>query len=297
MLRHALLICSLLTVLSRVGAQGELTKAGVPVEVVATASEYVPTTVSHPGHSYTNCHGNTYFFAQFNSYGDSGTLSGTATTTTNCNTSFTPPTEDTTFQRVNYTIAKGEKTLYLLSCTQARVPTVYSQIARRGQAASGALSGLSGSGADGSAADRSREQEGKKWSVCPAFTIGTKYVLAVKNISDARLVDTAGGKVRKSDKVEFLSSANLPESTSQPAPPPLAQVVSTTEMAKVHFTSSPSGGEIYVDGKFVGNTPSDITIAAGEHIVKVTSGGKDWARTIQITSGEISVHAELPEDK
>src|ERR1700730_5630947 len=61
--------------------------------------------------------------------------------------------------------------------------------------------------------------------------------------------------------------------------------------ATVHITSSPSGGEIYVDGKFVGNTPSDITIVSGEHIVKVTSGGKEWSRSIQITSGEISLHA------
>jgi len=67
--------------------------------------------------------------------------------------------------------------------------------------------------------------------------------------------------------------------------------------AKVHITSSPSGGEIYVDGKFVGNTPSDITIAAGEHLVKVTSGGKEWSRTIHITSGEVSLHAEIPADK
>jgi serine protease Do len=68
-------------------------------------------------------------------------------------------------------------------------------------------------------------------------------------------------------------------------------------VARVHITSSPSGGEIYVDGKFVGNTPSDITIAAGERIVKVRSGGKEWSRTIQITSGEVSLHAEIAEER
>jgi len=71
----------------------------------------------------------------------------------------------------------------------------------------------------------------------------------------------------------------------------------STGQATVHFTSSPSGGEIYVDGKFVGNTPSDITIAAGEHIVKVTTSGKEWSRSIQITSGEISLHAEIQADR
>jgi len=65
--------------------------------------------------------------------------------------------------------------------------------------------------------------------------------------------------------------------------------------AKVHITSVPSGGEISVDGKFFGNTPSDINLASGEHIVRV--GGKEWTRTVQITGGEIQLQAELPASK
>ncbi len=95
-------------------------------------------------------------------------------------------------------------------------------------------------------------------------------------------------------------------SGQQPEPPTVAsdnntaqtlqaQAVSTPETAKVHITSSPTGGEIYVDGKFFGNTPSDITLPAGEHIVKITIGGKEWSRSIEITPGEITVHADLTE--
>jgi PEGA domain len=72
------------------------------------------------------------------------------------------------------------------------------------------------------------------------------------------------------------------------------KVVTTPGQATVHFTSSPSGGEIFIDGKFVGNTPSDIALAVGEHAVKVAVRGKEWSRTIEITGGEISVHAEIP---
>ena len=68
-----------------------------------------------------------------------------------------------------------------------------------------------------------------------------------------------------------------------------------TGQATVHFTSSPSGGEIYVDGKFFGNTPSDITPFTGEHSIKVTFGGKEWIRAVQITTGEIHLHAEISE--
>jgi hypothetical protein len=89
--------------------------------------------------------------------------------------------------------------------------------------------------------------------------------------------------------------AKLPSSRAQVAPSSEGQGINSSERTIVHITSSPSGAEIFIDGKFVGNTPSDITIATGEHIVKVTSGGKEWSRTIQITAGEISVHADLTE--
>jgi hypothetical protein len=77
--------------------------------------------------------------------------------------------------------------------------------------------------------------------------------------------------------------------------PQEAQGVNTPETTRVHFTSSPIHGEIYVDGRFFGNTPSEITLPIGEHIVKITIGGKEWSRSIQITPGEITVHAEFTE--
>ena len=104
----------------------------------------------------------------------------------------------------------------------------------------------------------------------------------------------------------LVAASEGPASGQQPVPPTVApdndtaqtqqaQVASTPETAKVHVTSSPTHGEIYVDGKFFGNAPSDITLPAGEHIVKITIGGKEWSRTIEITPGEITVHADVTE--
>lgn len=45
--------------------------------------------------------------------------------------------------------------------------------------------------------------------------------------------------------------------------------------------------------KFFGDTPSDITVMAGEHVVKITISGKEWLRTVQISTGEIHLHAEI----
>lgn len=60
--------------------------------------------------------------------------------------------------------------------------------------------------------------------------------------------------------------------------------------AKLHIESSPSGADIEVDGGFVGNTPSDIQVAEGDHTVVVKkSGFKDWERKLKSTAGS-SVH-------
>lgn len=80
--------------------------------------------------------------------------------------------------------------------------------------------------------------------------------------------------------------------------PQVATTAETTvETAKVHVTSRPDGGEVYVDGKFRGNTPSDILIPKGEHVVKVVLHQKEWMRTVEITGGEVHIQADLADEK
>ena len=289
MLKRAIFICILLEPGTFAVAYGQSNSQGVPVEVVATAFEYVPrsTTVVHSGHSYTNCSGNTSYFARFNGYGNSGFVSGSADTSTNCKTTLSPPTETTvnTYLRVNYTIVEGERALYLLSCTQRWKPT------RRERMVAGLAAGVAGStGASNDASGKIEQNAAGTWSECPAFAIGGKYALTVRNTSDARL---EGAARSKPFKLDYLSSAALSVAKTDSGQSPQAQAVGTLERAKVHVTSSPSGGEIYVDGKFFGNAPSDITLAAGEHVVKVTIAGREWSRSIEISAGEITVHADL----
>src|ERR1700722_19187919 len=72
---------------------------------------------------------------------------------------------------------------------------------------------------------------------------------------------------------------------------------SLPEKTKVYVTSTPDGGEVYVDGKFRGNAPSYILLSAGEHVVKVVLRQKEWTRTIEITGGEIHIQADLVEER
>jgi hypothetical protein len=69
----------------------------------------------------------------------------------------------------------------------------------------------------------------------------------------------------------------------------------SSSSAKIQIESTPPGADIEVDGSFVGNTPSDVQVAEGDHTVVVKkSGFKNWERNLKSSAGS-SVHigAEL----
>jgi PEGA domain len=66
-------------------------------------------------------------------------------------------------------------------------------------------------------------------------------------------------------KLDYLRSAAFPVQASRSSTTHAQPPIPTVTLQKVHVASSPDGGEIYVDGKFYGNAPSDIRLALGEH--------------------------------
>src|SRR5450759_1559566 len=63
---------------------------------------------------------------------------------------------------------------------------------------------------------------------------------------------------------------------------------------KVSVASTPGGADIEIDGSFVGNTPSVVELAPGEHVVIVKKlGYKTWQRKLKVSGGEIKLTAEL----
>ena len=69
---------------------------------------------------------------------------------------------------------------------------------------------------------------------------------------------------------------------------------STGAKAEVSMTSDPPGAEITLDGAFVGDTPSTIGIAPGEHTIDISKNGfVTWERKLAVTSGRIEVSAQL----
>jgi len=95
----------------------------------------------------------------------------------------------------------------------------------------------------------------------------------------------------KMDLAKFVPATSAPPQSS------LANAAPTDSSgsAKLQVESIPQGADIEVDGAFVGNTPSDLQIAEGEHTVIVKKAGfKDWERKVKVTAGStVHLGAEL----
>ena len=56
-----------------------------------------------------------------------------------------------------------------------------------------------------------------------------------------------------------------------------------TAASTVSFSSDPNGADIYIDGKFVGQTPATISVQPGSHVVVVkATGRKNWQRNLEV---------------
>jgi hypothetical protein len=83
------------------------------------------------------------------------------------------------------------------------------------------------------------------------------------------------------------------------APPPSAGSVPVAPVqASLVIESTPPGADIEVDGGFVGNTPSTVTVTPGSHDVSVKKKGfADWSRQLNVTGGSIHLAAELEQQQ
>jgi hypothetical protein len=75
-------------------------------------------------------------------------------------------------------------------------------------------------------------------------------------------------------------------------------VAQTSSQTAISITSIPPGADLEVDGKFIGNTPSSMNLASGDHAIKVTKKGyKTWERNLTASGGSVNLNAELEEEK
>jgi hypothetical protein len=74
----------------------------------------------------------------------------------------------------------------------------------------------------------------------------------------------------------------------------VSTVVTGQAEAQMEIASTPAGADIEIDGKFVGSTPSSITVAPGDHEIAVKKTGfAVWERKISVSSGHVNINADL----
>jgi hypothetical protein len=91
--------------------------------------------------------------------------------------------------------------------------------------------------------------------------------------------------IRAAESTAIAASEPKPPATPASAPAPQTQL---------QVTSTPDGADIEIDGGFVGNTPSTVGVAPGQHQLSVKKAGfKPWERKITVSTGQVNVNAAL----
>ncbi|MGB7943352.1 MAG: PEGA domain-containing protein, partial [Terriglobales bacterium] len=80
-----------------------------------------------------------------------------------------------------------------------------------------------------------------------------------------------------------------------PGPPPASTQEALTAKVRCNFSSTPPGAEITVDWRYVGSTPSEISLRPGTHIVVISMQGFDeWKRELTVAADSaVNVTANL----
>ena len=97
---------------------------------------------------------------------------------------------------------------------------------------------------------------------------------------------------------DWPSREKLQAQKAQQQPAQLVTVSQTSTApvaaSQISVSSHPDGADIEVDGNFVGNTPSTIDVAPGQHTVVVKKRGyKDWSRTLKASGGTVNLSVEF----
>ena len=99
------------------------------------------------------------------------------------------------------------------------------------------------------------------------------------------------------DPSKFAGAAAAPSAaaSTSPAATQAPTPAVSSQLQVVAIKSEPDGADITVDGKYVGSTPSTLTLSAGDHTIKIEkSGFKAWERTVTVSAGsEVTISATL----
>lgn len=121
----------------------------------------------------------------------------------------------------------------------------------------------------------------EQWSIFSATSSGDKNI-------EFEIQSSTNPGSRNDNVIWFKVSLKSPSSTSQSTEKlPTQNPSEISSIQVVPINSEPVGAEIWIDGKYVGSTPSSIKLNVGNHTIKIVRPTyKDWIREITIVSGE-----------
>lgn len=124
---------------------------------------------------------------------------------------------------------------------------------------------------------------------------GASCELQIQTAYSGLVNDDAGDlKKRVNESLVKLKGQPLQDPAAAPGQ---ASTTAAVVQASLAIDSNPTGADIEIDGAFVGNTPSNISLAAGSHQVAVKKKGfTDWTKTLNVTGGTIHLSAELVQE-
>jgi hypothetical protein len=71
-------------------------------------------------------------------------------------------------------------------------------------------------------------------------------------------------------------------------------LAASTALAQITVDANVANCDIEVDGAFVGNTPSQVSAAAGSHQIGISKKGyKPWVKTVMVSGSGVHIQAEL----
>jgi PEGA domain len=101
----------------------------------------------------------------------------------------------------------------------------------------------------------------------------------LKPVSKASGAEAGAGPL----PVTKQNSGNELPSEKAPGARAFSAASAASDTGVLILSSDTNGAEIYIDGKFVGDTPSTISLASGTHQIAIKANGKkDWKREIEV---------------
>ena len=89
-------------------------------------------------------------------------------------------------------------------------------------------------------------------------------------------------------------AATIPNPVPLSAPVPLPLPTPVAKDSLLSITSLRDGADIELDGKFVGNTPTQIEVPPGDHTLVITKDGcLPWEKKLHVMAGAVTINAQL----